>query len=300
MHQNTIDARAWRPTTTDRKLVLWGVAHIGAPNLWPHYLGQGVGVAIIDTGVYHQHPDLHEAVGIGFHVLRPGELPRDDNGHGTHIAGTIAAYGKKSGIAGVAPGAMVHAVKAFDAKGSAYVQDLVDAINWCVRHRIPIINMSFGIHANSPSLRRAVSNAYRHGCVIVASAGNDGNDHTVDYPARYDEVVSVGAVDREGKVAPFSNDSGRIDLYAPGVAIDSCHRLRSYRALSGTSMAAAHVSGALALLMSAFPTLAPHALIGALQATARAAKPEHPPAIRVDAAFEALQALHAIRRAHAY
>jgi subtilisin family serine protease len=246
----------------------WGVAHIRSDSLWPHYLGQGVRVAIIDTGIQLQHPDLKEAIGAGYNVLNPGAQPSDDNGHGTHIAGTIAAYGQRSGIIGVAPATTLHPVKAFDAKGSAYVHDLVAGINWCVRAGIPIINMSFGIHANSPSLRRAVTNAARQGTLIIASAGNDGNDQEVDYPAKYESVISVGASNRDNELASFSNDAGRVDFYAPGVAIESCHRMRSYRTLSGTSMAAAHVSGALAQLMSAYPEY-PHALlIHALQATA--------------------------------
>lgn len=268
IHINRVVTNKWQPSPNERKHVPWGITHIGADLLWPTYLGQGVGVAIIDTGIQNQHPDLKNALGPGYNVLRPGTFPRDDNGHGTHIAGTIAAYGRRSGIIGVAPATVIHPIKAFDAKGSAYVHDLVEGINWCVENQIPIINMSFGIHANSPSLRRAVLNAYRHGSIIIASAGNDGNQQEIDYPAKYEEVISVGAVDRDNKLASFSNNLGQIDLYAPGVAIDSCHRLRSYRTLSGTSMAAAHVSGALSQLMSAFPHHSARSLLVAMQKSA--------------------------------
>jgi subtilisin len=288
IHLNRIMTNKWQPASQQSALVPWGVSQVGATELWPHFMGQGVSVAIIDTGIHAQHPDLKDAVGIGFNVLRPGTAPRDDNGHGTHIAGTIAAYGRKAGIIGVAPATTIHPVKAFDGKGTAYVADIISGIEWCVANRIPIINMSFGIHENSPSLRRAVLNAYRQGSIIIASAGNDGNEKKVDYPAQYDEVVGVGAINRANQLAAFSNNLGRIDLYAPGVAIDSCHRLRSYRTLSGTSMAAAHVSGALAQLMSALPRHQPQALLLALQQTATplaSSKPSSAGALNVSRAY---------------
>jgi subtilisin len=265
IHINRIVSNKARPSLQSSTLIPWGISAIGANELWPYYMGQGVGVAIIDTGIHHHHPDLKEAISYGYNVLQPGKPPRDENGHGTHIAGTIAAYGQKNGIIGVAPATKIHPVKAFDEDGTAYVSDIIEGIAWCVEKRIPIINMSFGIHENSPSLRRAVQNAYRQGCTIIASAGNDGNEKKVDYPAQYNEVISVGAIHANQELANFSNNVGKIDYYAPGVAIDSCHRLRSYRTLSGTSMAAAHVSGALAQLMSALPHVHPHTILLALQ-----------------------------------
>jgi subtilisin len=239
------------------QIIPWGVEQIGAPEAWSKSSGQRVRIGVIDTGIDYNHPDLRNSISHGINLLNRSMLPFDDNGHGTHIAGTIAAASRNTGIVGVAPKSIVHPVKAFDYNGSAYVSDIIAGIDWCVQNDLDVINMSFGMKTYNRSLEHAVINAFYRGTVIVASSGNDGKRKTVDYPARFPQVVSVGATTRLGKIAPFSNRGKQIDVYAPGERIYSAWLHGKYNELSGTSMATAHVSGVIALMLSIKPSLGP-------------------------------------------
>ena len=130
---------------------------IKAPLAWSSTTGHRIKVGVIDTGVDFSHPDLKHSLGRGINLLNRGMLPHDDNGHGTHIAGTIAAANQLHGMIGVAPRAMIYPVKAFDHNGSAFVSDIMLGIDWCVRNRMDIINMSFGMKTRSKSLLTAVT-----------------------------------------------------------------------------------------------------------------------------------------------
>jgi len=239
------------------QLIPWGVSQIKAPLAWKRSLGNRVRIGVVDTGVDPTHPDLKLSVYRGINLLNPNLLPNDDNGHGTHIAGIIAASSNRQGILGVAPQASIHAVKAFDKQGSAYVSDIIAGIDWCVDNDMDIINMSFGMNTYSQALEVAIKNAYKSGKIIVASCGNEGKRSSIDYPARFTQVVSVGALTRSGKVASFSNKGKRIDIYAPGEKIYSCWLGGNYHELSGTSMATAHVTGTVALMLGIRPSLKP-------------------------------------------
>jgi len=239
------------------QMIPWGVNQIKAPFAWKKSLGNKISIGVIDTGIDPMHPDLRAAASQGINLLFPGMPPTDDNGHGTHIAGIIAASSTQQGILGVAPLASIHAVKAFDRLGSAYVSDIIAGIDWCVENGMNIINMSFGMKTFSLALESSIRSAYKAGVIIVASCGNEGRKATIDYPARFQQVVSVGALTRAGKVASFSNKGKRIDIYAPGENIYSCWLNNRYNELSGTSMATAHVTGVVALMLAAKPTLKP-------------------------------------------
>lgn len=239
------------------QMIPWGVNQIKAPLAWRKSLGNKINIGVIDTGVDPTHPDLRNSVNQGINLLFPGMPPTDDNGHGTHIAGIIAASSTNQGILGVAPLATIYAVKAFDRVGSAYVSDIIAGIEWCVENDMDIINMSFGMKSYSLALESTIKSAYKAGKIIVASCGNEGRKSTIDYPARFQQVVSVGAITRAGKVANFSNKGKRIDIYAPGEKIYSCWIGGKYNELSGTSMATAHVSGVVALMLAAKPSLKP-------------------------------------------
>ncbi|WP_308637273.1 S8 family peptidase [Paenibacillus silvisoli] len=239
------------------KGIPWGVQEIKAPLAWSMTTGHRVKVGVIDTGVDFSHPDLKQSLGRGINLLNRGTLPHDDNGHGTHIAGTIAAANQLHGMIGVAPRATVYPVKAFDQNGSAFVSDIVLGIDWCVRNHMDIVNMSFGMKTRSKSLLTAVTNAYNAGVIIVASSGNDGKRKSIDYPARYPQTIAVGATNRLRRIAPFSNRGLYIDVYAPGDKIVSAWLRGKYNEMSGTSMATSHVSGAIALLLAMRPGLSP-------------------------------------------
>ncbi len=245
-----------------------GIRSIGVPSIWPQSLGEHIKIGIIDTGVDYHHPDLQSVLSRGINFVNPHTLPYDDNGHGTHIAGTIAASGR-NGMKGIAPRSVLLPVKAFDHNGSAYVSDIIRGIDWCVHQGVDIINMSFGMRKRSASMLQAVRNASRSGVLIVASSGNDGKRNFIDYPARYLQTISVGAVDRKGRVAPFSNQGRRIDIYAPGERIMSTWPHRKYQEMSGTSMATSHVTGVIALLLAKRPRVSPQAIKRILSAAQR-------------------------------
>ena len=138
------------------KGIPWGVQEIKAPQAWSSTTGHRIKVGVIDTGVDFNHPDLKHSLARGINLLNRGTLPHDDNGHGTHIAGTIAAANQLHGMIGVAPRATIYPVKAFDHNGSAFVSDIILGIEWCVRNRMDVINMSFGMKTRSKSLLNAV------------------------------------------------------------------------------------------------------------------------------------------------
>jgi subtilisin len=235
----------------------WGVSQIRAPEVWSRSTGKRIKIGVIDTGVDYSHPDLQRNVYGGINLVQRHMMPMDDNGHGTHIAGTIAAASQNAGIVGVAPQGAIHAVKAFDLNGSAFVSDIIQGIEWCVHYRMDIINMSFGMKNHSKALEAAVHNAISAGRVVVASSGNNGKINELDFPARFPLTIAVGATTRDQKIAEFSNRGHRIDIYAPGDKIYSTWLHGKYNVMSGTSMATSHVSGVIALMLAAKPELSP-------------------------------------------
>lgn len=237
----------------EEQLVPWGVYSIGAHVCWPEATGQGVRVAVIDSGIDGSHPNLGSSLKGGINLVAPGASYYDDNGHGTHVAGTIAAANIGRGIVGVAPEAELYAVKVLDQWGDGTILNAINAIDWCLKHRIHVANMSFGTDKYSRALEEAVRAARRYGLLIIAAAGNDGGPNTVDYPAVFEETLSVAAVDSRGKLASFSSSGPEVDLLAPGADIVSTYRWGSYVRLSGSSMATAHVTGAAALLKEKYP-----------------------------------------------
>lgn len=254
--QVQVHAVVHKPASWERGIP-WGVQQVKAPQAWGTTTGHRVKVGVIDTGVDFSHPDLQNSLARGINLLSRHMMPHDDNGHGTHIAGTIAASNQLKGMIGVAPRAIIYPVKAFDHNGSAYVSDIVLAIDWCVRNRINVINMSFGMKTRSKALLTAVINAYNAGVIIVASSGNDSKRKSIDYPARYPQTVSVGATNKLRRIASFSNRGTYVDIFAPGDKIISAWLRGKYNEMSGTSMATSHVSGAVALLLSSQPSLSP-------------------------------------------
>jgi subtilisin len=232
----------------------WGVKRIGAGIVHDSgNNGEGIKIAIIDTGIDEDHPDLDDNImgGVNF-VSKPSwRTPDpnkwdDDNGHGTHVAGIIAAEDNNTGVVGVAPGADLYALKALDRTGSGYVSDVLAAIQWATQNDIQVINMSLG-GAYDIFLDAACLLAYYFdGLILVASAGNGG---AVSYPAAYDSVIAVSATNSADELAWFSSTGSEVELAAPGVDIYSTYKGGSYTTYSGTSMASPHVAGVAALVI---------------------------------------------------
>ncbi len=249
----------------------WNLPAIHAPEAWDVTQGtSAIKVAVVDTGVDCGHLDLQGqcTVQVNYVNYDPGPI-QDDNGHGTRVAGIIAARTNNDiGIAGIAAGVRLVALKALDSSGSGDTVTVATAILEAVSiHGARVINLSLGGPENDPTLQNAINQAYNAGAVIVAAAGNSGNSNPV-YPAAYDHVIAVAAVDRYLQRAGFSNHGSYIDLAAPGVNILSTVPESQYDSASGTSMAAPHVSAVAALILSLRPDLGPDAVASILFRTA--------------------------------
>ena len=232
-------------------------------------------VCIMDTGYTLNHADLPSS-GVtgddGYGSNNTGNWYNDGNGHGTHVAGTIAAIGSNNqGVVGVNPSGRLglHIVKVFNDSGSwAYGSDLIEAVNQCKNAGATVISMSLGGGASSTAERAAFDSAYASGILNVAAAGNDGNSN-MSYPASYGSVMSVAAVDSSGNVANFSQYNSQVEIAAPGVGINSTYNDGSYKSLSGTSMATPHVSGVAALVWGNNPNCTVQQIRDGLNASAQ-------------------------------
>lgn len=270
-------------------------ASIGAPEAWQVARGAGVLVAVLDSGVDAGHADLQGAL-----WTNPGEIPgngrdddhdgyvddvhgvdlvngdgdpNDDEGHGTHVAGIIAARANGIGVVGLAPSATLLPVKVLDSHGNGNDDVLAEGIRFALAHGAQVISVSVNGSGPSKALSSALAQATAAGVSVVASAGNSGFDLALapSYPAASPErsVLAVGATDGDSVLASFSNFGSAVGLTAPGVAIVSTGRGGVYEQRSGTSMAAPEVAGALALLHGARPDLPDTTLRAALLDTAR-------------------------------
>ncbi|ANE48772.1 hypothetical protein SY83_06960 [Paenibacillus swuensis] len=240
-----------------------GIYQIDAPDYWNiGYFGFGSVIAVLDTGCDVNHPDLQGRIIGTLNFTTEGNSQtdvRDFNGHGTHVAGTIAANLNGIGVAGAAPATRLLIIKVLDGQGNGNSDVLTYAINIAVGwtgpngERVRVINMSLGSPVNYPPLQNAIINAKGSGVLLVAAAGNNGdgnaNTNEIAYPGYYPEVLEVGAYDPNTGVATFSNSNPQMDLIAPGVNVLSTFPGGSYAYISGTSMAAPHVSGGAAILI---------------------------------------------------
>lgn len=255
----------------------WHFVKIQMEQAWDISTGAGVTVAVIDTGIAYENylgfqkaPDLAGTTFTsGYDFVNNDAHPNDDEGHGTHVCGTIAQTTNNGiGVAGIAFNAIIMPVKALDSNGVGYYSWLIDGIIWAVDHGAKIINMSLGGTADSSALEDAVDYAYNNGVALVAAAGNSGTAD-MDYPARYTHVISVGAIRYDETRSYYSNYGSRLDFVAPGGDITVDQNSDGYADgvlqqtfatgdptdfayyfSQGTSMAAPHVSGLAALLYS--------------------------------------------------
>ncbi len=253
--------------TINEDIIEWGIAKVEAPKAWAQgYTGSGVKVGIIDTGIA-PHDDLIIAGGANF--VDTASSYYDDNGHGTHVAGTVAALDNGLGVIGVAPGAQLYAIKVLNSSGSGTLSDIIEGIDFAISEQLDIINMSLGTSTDSPALHTAVDAAYNSGILVVASAGNSGKRvitvDNVGYPAKYGSAIAVAATDVNNLRASFSSTGPAVEVAAPGVYVRSTYLNNGYATMSGTSMAAPHVSGHLALMIQAFPNKTPLEIRALLQ-----------------------------------
>lgn len=240
-----------------------GVKIIGAPEFWKKGReGENITIAVIDTGCDIHHPNLKERIiGVKNFTNEDGgaeNIVTDYIGHGTHVAGIIAASDIGNGMVGVAPKANLLILKALGKKGGTYIS-VIEAINYAVQKGVNIISMSLGGKIDDENLHKAIINAKNKNILVVCAAGNDGDNNSKsiekNYPAMYNEVISVGSINTNKESSRFSASNNEVDLVAPGQGLGNSGILSTapggkFAEMQGTSMATPHVAGALALIIN--------------------------------------------------
>jgi type VII secretion-associated serine protease mycosin len=243
--------------------ISYNLSVIQAAEVWYCYRGQDVVVAVVDTGVYRDHPDLATNMLNGKTFVSGTSSPEDDHGHGTHVAGIVAGVGNNGGIIGVAPNARIMPVKVLNYAGSGTTYDVANGIIWASDNGAQIINLSLGTVSYSSSLAAAVDYAYDNGVLLIAAGGNCGDSSysyngciyqdQPQYPAALSNVVAVASTTSSNRQSSFSNEGSYIEVAAPGSSIYSTYLYDGYITMSGTSQATPHAVGVAALIWGQNP-----------------------------------------------
>lgn len=231
----------------------WGLDRHNMPLVWEHWLqteGEDVKVAVLDTGIDTDHPDLKDAIEDTEYFI--GNSVEDGFGHGTYCSGIIAARQNEVGYIGVAPKSKLLIAKVVDDDGTSDPDILAEGINWAVEKGAHILSISLGYEYSTPDLYYAIHNALAYNVMVVCAAGNEGSiyKNSIGYPARYGSTITIGAHDMDGNPSGFSSRGGEIDLLAPGMELWSSFKDGGYIKESGTSVATPFVAGISALILA--------------------------------------------------
>ncbi|KAB7707442.1 S8 family serine peptidase [Bacillus aerolatus] len=258
-----------KPVQKSAQTVPWGYKAVEVDKRVPSALtGKGVKIGILDSGIDTKHPDLKVAGGACLMtILRMDGCKNsynDDNGHGTHVAGVIAAKNNSIGVVGVAPDAQVYSVKVLDKFGEGTTSTIMAGVEWAIKNKLDVINISITSPYEDSNLRRMIKRAYDSGILVVAAAGNEGPPLTgepssVQYPAKFDEVIAVASINEKRMHGPLSSIGKEVELTAPGEKVYSTYptalKASGYETLSGTSMASPYVVGLAALYKEKYPEM---------------------------------------------
>jgi subtilisin family serine protease len=227
----------------------WGLKTVGAEIAWKKTKGKGIKVAVLDTGVDADHPDLVENVKASVDFTGSKYGAEDMQGHGSHCAGIIGGSMDGRGMVGVAPEVELYCAKVLGDNGTGGFDAIMKGIKWAIEQEVDVISMSLGIASRPPEIvHTVIKQAIAKGIIILAATGNENGE--VCWPARYDEVIAVSAIDQHLDRASFSNYGIQNEISAPGVDIVSTYKNGTYARLSGTSMATPLVAGATALIIA--------------------------------------------------
>jgi len=230
----------------------WQVTAFDLPNAWEKTKGEGVIVAVLDSGCDLNHPDLKNNLIVlpKSNIINPRKKPHDDNRHGTHVAGIIAAEQNDIGMVGIAPKAKIMPVKVLDKNGNGTLENVAKGIRFAVENGADIICMSLGAPIKLIEVHKAIKVAAKKNVPCFVAAGNAGQTKDVYYPAAYPETIAIGSIDENFKRSNFSNTGSNLDFMAPGGKIFSTVPDDWYAILSGTSMATPFAVGVSALVLS--------------------------------------------------
>ncbi len=228
----------------------WGITAFDLPKIWKSTQGEGVKIAVLDTGCDLNHPDLIENLLPGKNIINPSKEPIDGNGHGTHVTGIICALNNNVGVVGVAPKAKVIPIKVLDDNGNGDLITVANGIKHAIDQGVDFITLSLGSPSPAQQIRKAIQFAEEKGIITFCAAGNAGKTHEIFYPANYPETIGIGSIDNNFERSNFSCTGQDLDFLAPGNQILSTVPESWYTILSGTSMANPFAVGVAALLLS--------------------------------------------------
>ena len=234
----------------DAQVLGWEITKLGIDRQWLKSRGDGVTVAVIDTGCDPDHADIKDNIIGGYNFISNNEKFFDDNGHGSHVCGTICATDNGRGMVGIAPKAKIFALKVMDASGNGKSEAITKAIEFAIKHKVDIITMSLGSKYELKNVKSAIATASERNILIFCAAGNSGINQDIMYPARDKNTISIGSIDENLERTYYTCSGESLDFLAPGHNIMSILPGNRYGLMSGTSMSNPFAAGCAALYLS--------------------------------------------------
>lgn len=242
-------------TTQTIQYVGWEIKKFNIQNLWNKSTGKDIIIGVVDTGCDFNHEDIKDNILQGINIIDPKKDPMDDNGHGTHVSGTICAKNNGVGMVGVAPESKIKPIKVLDEKGVGSSRNIANGVKWAADNNCQLITMSLGSKGNNRLVSNAIDYAVKKGSIVFCAAGNSGANQDIMYPAKLETTIAIGAIDENFNRTDFTCSGEELDFLSPGHEIVSCIPDNQYAMMSGTSMANPFAVGCAALYLSYYKNL---------------------------------------------